>query len=90
MLMGWFIFLGAAVGVREGYHLGFDVLLLRRFPKRAQALLHTISDLAVTAFGVGMVGLRREARLRHLGRDACRRWACPAASPTCRSSSAAC
>jgi hypothetical protein len=27
MLMSWFIFLGAAVGVRENYHLGFDVLL---------------------------------------------------------------
>ncbi len=25
MLMGWFIFLGAAVGVKEGYHLSFDV-----------------------------------------------------------------
>ena len=27
MIMSWFIFLGAAVGVRENYHLGFDVLL---------------------------------------------------------------
>ena len=27
ILMGWFIFLGAAVGIREGYHLSFDVLL---------------------------------------------------------------
>ena len=27
MLMNWFIFLGAAVGVRENYHMGFDVLL---------------------------------------------------------------
>lgn len=27
MLMSWFIFLGAAVGVRENYHMGFDVLL---------------------------------------------------------------
>ncbi len=27
MLMSWFIFLGAAVGVRENNHLGFDVLL---------------------------------------------------------------
>src|SRR6056297_1090484 len=23
MIMGWFIFLGAAVGIREGYHLSF-------------------------------------------------------------------
>ena len=27
MLMTWFIFLGAAVGVRENFHMGFDVLL---------------------------------------------------------------
>ena len=27
MLMSWFIFLGSAVGIRENYHLGFDVLL---------------------------------------------------------------
>ena len=27
MLMSWFIFLGSAVGVRENYHLGFDVIL---------------------------------------------------------------
>ena len=25
LLMSWFIFLGAAVGVRDGNHLGFDV-----------------------------------------------------------------
>ena len=28
MLMGWFIFIGAAVGVKEGYHLSFDVGLM--------------------------------------------------------------
>ncbi|MGO4841089.1 TRAP transporter small permease, partial [Rhizobiaceae sp. 2RAB30] len=27
MLMSWFIFLGSAVGVRDNFHLGFDVLL---------------------------------------------------------------
>ena len=27
MIMSWFIFLGAAVGVRENFHMGFDVLL---------------------------------------------------------------
>ena len=27
MIMTWFIFLGAAVGVRENFHMGFDVLL---------------------------------------------------------------
>jgi TRAP-type C4-dicarboxylate transport system permease small subunit len=54
MLMSWFIFLGAAVGVREKYHLGFDVLLYV-LPDGSKAALRTISDIAVLAFGLGMV-----------------------------------
>lgn len=54
LLMGWFIFLGAAVGVREGNHLSFDVLLYV-LPDRVQRLFHTISDFVVIAFGGGMV-----------------------------------
>lgn len=54
ILMGWFIFLGAAVGIREGYHLSFDVLLMV-LPKRAKLILHSVSDAVVVAFGVGMV-----------------------------------
>ena len=27
LVMSWFIFLGAAVGVRENFHMGFDVLV---------------------------------------------------------------
>ena len=54
MIMGWFIFLGAAVGIREGYHLSFDVLLYF-LPDRVKLWLYTISDLAVTGFGAGMV-----------------------------------
>jgi len=38
MLMSWFIFLGAAVGVRENYHLGFDVL--PRFAGRMRGHIH--------------------------------------------------
>ena len=53
ILMGWFIFLGAAVGIREGYHLSFDVLL-HVLPDRMKAVLHTTSDLVVCAFGFGM------------------------------------
>jgi len=53
MIMGWFIFLGAAVGIREGYHLSFDVLLYF-LPERARLWLHTVSDLVVIAFGIGM------------------------------------
>ena len=53
MIMGWFIFLGAAVGIREGYHLSFDVLLYV-MPHGVKMVLFTISDIAVAAFGVGM------------------------------------
>lgn len=54
LLMGWFIFLGAAVGVRERTHLGFDVLLYV-LPVSAKAVLRSISDLVVLAFGAGMI-----------------------------------
>src|SRR3990170_8271993 len=49
MLMSWFIFLGAAVGVRENYHLGFDVLLYV-LPKSGKKWLRLISDLVAFAF----------------------------------------
>lgn len=54
MIMGWFIFLGAAVGIREGYHLSFDILLYI-LPHKVKMALYTISDLAVAGFGAGMV-----------------------------------
>lgn len=54
MIMGWFIFLGAAVGIREGYHLSFDVLL-HVIPERMRLWLHSISDVSVGTFGAGMV-----------------------------------
>jgi len=54
MIMGWFIFLGAAVGIREGYHLSFDVLLYA-VSERVKLILFSISDLAVGSFGAGMV-----------------------------------
>ena len=54
MMMSWFIFLGAAVGVRENYHLGFDVLLYV-LPKGSKKVLRTISDIMVTAFAIGMI-----------------------------------
>ncbi|AUH34337.1 TRAP transporter small permease [Paracoccus tegillarcae] len=54
MIMGWFIFLGAAVGIREGYHLSFDVLLYV-LPDTVKKILHSVSDLAVGGFGVGMI-----------------------------------
>lgn len=54
MVMSWFIFLGAAVGVRENFHMGFDVLLYV-LPKGSKGALRTISDLVAFAFGIGMV-----------------------------------
>ncbi|MHA7776781.1 TRAP transporter small permease [Roseibium sp. M-1] len=53
ILMGWFIFLGAAVGIREGYHLSFDVLLYF-LPDGAKLFLYSVSDAVVAAFGAGM------------------------------------
>ena len=54
MLMSWFIFLGAAVGIRENYHLGFDVLLYV-LPEGGKKHLRAISDIVVFAFAVGMI-----------------------------------
>ncbi len=54
MLMSWFIFLGAAVGVRENNHMGFDVLLYV-LPPAAKKWLRMTSDIVVLAFGIGMI-----------------------------------
>jgi len=54
MLMSWFIFLGAAVGVRENNHMGFDVLLYV-MPPGAKKWLRMISDFVILTFGIGMV-----------------------------------
>ncbi|WP_169195756.1 TRAP transporter small permease [Devosia sp. MC1541] len=54
MLMSWTIFLGAAVGVRENFHMGFDVLIYV-LPPAAKGVLRAISDVAVFAFASGMI-----------------------------------
>ena len=54
IIMSWFIFLGAAVGVRENYHLGFDVLLYV-LPPGSKKVLRMLSDLVVLAFAFGMI-----------------------------------
>jgi TRAP-type C4-dicarboxylate transport system permease small subunit len=54
LVMSWFIFLGAAVGVRENFHMGFDVLV-HFLPPSAAPWMRAISDLAALVFGVGMV-----------------------------------
>lgn len=62
ILMGWFIFLGAAVGIREGYHLSFDVLLYF-LPQGAKLILFSVSDAVVAAFGAGMAWFGAELAL---------------------------
>lgn len=54
LVMSWFIFLGAAVGVRENFHMGFDVLI-HFLPSGAGAWMRGTSDVAVLVFGLGMV-----------------------------------
>lgn len=50
-LMGWFIFLGAAVGVRENFHLGLD-LLRYLAPPSVNRVLDTISLALIAIFGL--------------------------------------
>ncbi len=66
MIMGWFIFLGAAVGIREGYHLSFDILLYV-LPEKAKLFLHTVSDLVVAGFGFSMVWFGWELAVKTAG-----------------------
>jgi TRAP-type C4-dicarboxylate transport system permease small subunit len=54
LVMSWFIFLGAAVGVRENFHMGFDVLV-HFLPESTGPWMRAISDVAVVVFGIGMV-----------------------------------
>ncbi|WP_316860424.1 TRAP transporter small permease [uncultured Cohaesibacter sp.] len=62
ILMGWFIFLGAAVGIREGNHLSFDVLILF-IPEKLKNLFFSLSDIVVVAFGFGMTWYGSELML---------------------------
>ena len=65
-MMGWFIFLGAAVGTREGYHLSFDILLMV-LPAKAVSWCNSLSDFFVGAFGFGMFWYGAELVVRTWG-----------------------
>lgn len=64
MLVTWFVFLGAAVGVRENFHMGFDVLIYV-LPSGAKPWLRAISDVCVFAFAFGMVFYGGELAIRY-------------------------
>jgi len=66
MIMGWFIFLGAAVGVREGYHLAFDVVIFV-LPERARLWCFSISDAVICAFGAGMAKYGTDLAIKTAG-----------------------
>jgi TRAP-type C4-dicarboxylate transport system permease small subunit len=53
LLLGWVILGAAAVGVREGFHMGFDTLR-DVLPPPLQRLFQALSDLVVTGFGAAM------------------------------------
>jgi TRAP-type C4-dicarboxylate transport system permease small subunit len=53
LLMSWFILIGAAVGVRESDHLGFEIGLASAPPK-LRRLMKATSFALITAFGLGM------------------------------------
>ncbi len=53
-LMAWFILLGAAVGVRESDHLGFEVGLALSPPPLRAALI-VLTELLVILFGLAML-----------------------------------
>ena len=55
LVMSWFILLGASIGLRDGNHLSFDVLLYV-LPQKVRLIFHSISDLVVLVFSCGMVG----------------------------------
>jgi len=52
-LMSWFIMLGAAVGVREGVHLGLDIVRYA-MPPAIQKAMDLISLGLIVLFGIGM------------------------------------
>ncbi len=53
-LMSWFIILGAATGVRERDHLGFEIGLAHA-PAPVAFLMRIVTEVLVLAFGIAMV-----------------------------------
>ncbi|MEP9355623.1 TRAP transporter small permease [Xanthobacter sp. KR7-65] len=53
LLMSWFILLGAAVGVREGMHLGFEIGL-HFAPPAVRRIMEVATHVLVMGFGAAM------------------------------------
>ena len=53
LLMIWYVFIAAAAGVREGFHIRIAVFA-DSLPPRVRHLVAVIAHLIVTAFGVSM------------------------------------
>jgi TRAP-type C4-dicarboxylate transport system permease small subunit len=53
LLMSWFILLGAAAGVREGAHLGFEIGL-HYAPGPMRFVMRVVTECVVIGFGVAM------------------------------------
>lgn len=55
LLMSWFILLGAATGVRERGHIGFEIGLALS-PPPLRFLLKIVTEVLLVGFGLAMVG----------------------------------
>ena len=62
LLLGWVILSAAALGVREGFHMGFESLR-ELLPMPVQRLFMVVSDLVVTLFGAAMAWFGGELAL---------------------------
>ena len=62
LLMGWVIMGAAAVGVREGFHMGFETLR-DALPEPLARTCKVLSDLCITGFGAGMAWFGGELAL---------------------------
>lgn len=54
LILIWCVFIAAAAGVREGFHIRISVLV-DRLPNRLRGLIDRVSNLVVALFGVAMI-----------------------------------
>ena len=69
LLMGWFILLGAAVGVRESFHLGLDIAAAGAAAGAQTGCWRRSTCVLILGFGVAMAWYSVAAGDRHLDRD---------------------